>query len=137
MTQYGARGKVEWYYNLGKNERGSGVHFDGRNIHPTMDYERSREGIDDLKYLYQLEQLVEQAKKTNQAPEQAKKAAAVLTGISGAIADDWTMYDTGTRSSIDGFGVVDSEKAAALGQLNATREAVDRQIVQLQAALAK
>jgi len=55
MTQYGARGKVEWYYNLGKNERGSMVHFDGRNIHPTMDYERSREGIDDLKYLYKLE----------------------------------------------------------------------------------
>ncbi|MCX6904362.1 MAG: hypothetical protein NTW03_12965 [Verrucomicrobia bacterium] len=137
MTHYGARGKVEWYYNLGKNERGSVVHLDGRNIHPTMDYERSREGIDDLKYLCQLEQLVNQATKARQAPAQVKTAAAVLAGISNAIADDWTIYDTGTRFSIDGFGVVDAEKAATLGQLNATREAVARQIVQLQAALAK
>jgi hypothetical protein len=137
MTQYGARGKVEWYYNLGKNERGSVVHLDGGNIHPTMDYERSREGIDDLKYLCKLERLVSQAKRTNKAIEETKRATAVLTGISGAIADDWTIYDTGTRFSIDGFGVADAEKAAALGQLNATREAVARQIVKLQAALAR
>ena len=137
MTQYGAQGKVEWYYNLGKNERGSVVYLDGRNIHPTMDYERSREGIDDLKYLLKLEQLVSQAKKTNKAPEEVKRAAALLAGISSAIADDWTIYDTGTRFSIDGFGVADPEKAASLGQLNATREAVARQIVPLQGALAR
>ena len=123
--------------DLGKNERGSVVHLDGRTIHPTMDYERSREGIDDLKYLCKLEQLVSQAKHVNQAPEVVKKAEAILAGISKAIADDWTIYDTGTRFSIDGFGVADPEKAAVLGQLNATREAVARQIVQLQAALAK
>ncbi len=137
MTKYGARGKVEWYYNLGKNEPGSVVRVDGTNVYPTLDYERSREGIDDLKYLLWLEKLIAQAKKVGKAPEEVAKAETTLKGISDAIADDWTIYDTGTRFSIDGFSVVDPEKAASLGQLNATREAVARQIVRLQSALAK
>ena len=137
MTKYGGRGKVEWYYNLGKNEAGSVVRVDGANVYPTLDYERSREGIDDLKYLLRLETLVAQAKKAGKAPEEVAKAEAVLKGISDAIADDWTVYDADTRFSIDGFGVVDPEKAASLGQLNATREAVARQIVRLQSALAE
>ncbi|MCY2953923.1 MAG: DUF6067 family protein [Planctomycetota bacterium] len=137
MTKYGVRGKVEWYYSLGKNERGSVVRVDGANVCPTLDYERSREGIDDLKYLCKLEKLIDQAKKTNKAREQVAKAEAVLKGIFDAIADDWTIYDSGTRFSIDGFGVVDPEKAASLGQLNSTREALAQQIIQLQAALAK
>jgi hypothetical protein len=137
MTQYGVRGKVEWYYDLGKNERGSVVRIDGDNIYPTLDYERSREGIDDLKYLCTLEKLVDQARKSGKAAGQVQKAQTLLKGISDAIADDWTIYDTGTRFSIDGFGVVDPEKAAALGQLNSTRDAVAQQILQLQAALAK
>ncbi len=137
MTRYGVRGKVEWYYNLGKNERGSVVRVDGANVYPTLDYERSREGIDDLKYLLRLEKLIAQAKKAGQAAQEVAKAEATLKGISNAIADDWTVYDTGTRFSIDGFGVVDPEKAASLGQLSATREAVARQIVRLQSALAK
>ncbi|MCY3020545.1 MAG: hypothetical protein NTW87_16105 [Planctomycetota bacterium] len=137
MARYGARGKVEWYYNLGKNERGSVVRVDGETVFPTMDYERSREGIDDLKYLCKLEKLVAQATKANKALAEVQRAEAVLKGIFDAIADDWTIYDTGTRFSIDGFGVVDPEKAASLGQLNSTREAVAQQIIQLQSALAK
>jgi len=136
MTKYGARGKVEWYYNLGKNEPGTVVRVDGANVHPTLDYERSREGIDDLKYLLRLEKLVAQAKRAGKAPEEVAKAEAMLKGISDAIADDWSIYDSGTRFSIDGFGVVDPEKAASLGQFSATREAVARQIVRLQSALA-
>ena len=49
MSKYGAQGKVEWYYNLGQNERGSVVRTEGERIWPTLAYERSREGIDDLK----------------------------------------------------------------------------------------
>jgi hypothetical protein len=137
MTKCGARGKVEWYYNLGKNELGSVVRVNGANVDPTLDYERSREGIDDLKYLLQLEKLILQAKKAGKAPEVVATAEATLKGISDAIADDWTIYDTGTRFSIDGFGVVDAEKAASLGQFNATREVVARQIVRLQSSLAR
>jgi hypothetical protein len=137
MSKFGARGKVEWYYNLGKNERGSLVCLDGANVWPTLDYERSREGITDLKYLATLEKLIAQAKAANQAPAEVKAAEAALKRIFDAIADDWTIYDSGTRFSIDGFGVVDAEKAAALGPFNATRESVARQILRLQAALAK
>ena len=137
MTKYGVRGKVEWYYNLGTNERGSLVRYDGSTISPTLDYERSREGIDDLKYLCKLEKLVAQAQQANKAPEEVAKAQAVLKGIADSIQDDWTFYDTGNRFSIDGFGVVDPEKAASLGQFNSVRSVVAERIVALQAALGK
>jgi hypothetical protein len=137
MSKFGARGKVEWYYNLGKNERGSLVYVDGAKVWPTLDYERSREGITDLKYLATLEKLIARAKGANQAAAEVKAAEAALRRIFDAIADDWTIYDSGARFSIDGFGVADAEKAAALGQFDATREAVARQILRLQAALAK
>jgi hypothetical protein len=135
MTKYGVKGKAEWYYCLSKNERGSVVRVEGETVYPTLDYERSREGIDDLKYLGKLEKLIGQAKKAGKALEEAKKAEDLLKGIFDSIADDWTIYDKGTAYSIDGFGVVDPEKAASLGQLDSTREAVARQIVRLQSAL--
>jgi hypothetical protein len=137
MTKYGARGKVEWHYNLGKNERDSVVRVDGANVYPALDYERSREGIDDLKYLLRHKKHIAQAKNAGKAPEEVAKAEATLKGISDAITDYWTIYDTGTRFAIDGFGVVDPEKAASRGQFNATREAVTRQIVRLQSAQAR
>ncbi len=71
------------------------------------------------------------------AAKEVKQAEATLKGIFEAIADDWTIYDAGTRFSVNGFGVVDPEKSASLGQLNSTREAVARQILQLQSALQK
>lgn len=137
MTKYGVRGKVEWYYDLGNNERGSLVRLEGDNIYPTLDYERSREGIDDLKYLCKLEKLVTQAQQAGKAPEEVAKAQAVLKGIADSIQDDWTFYDTGNRFSIDGFGVVDPEKAASLGQFNSVRAAIAERIIALQAALSK
>lgn len=137
MTKYGVRGKVEWYYNLGNNERGSLVRLEGDHIYPTLDYERSREGIDDLKYLCKLKKLVAQAQQANKAPDEVAKAQAVLKGIADSIQDDWTFYDTGNRFSIDGFGVVDPEKAASLGQFNSVRAAVAERIVALQVALSK
>ncbi len=133
MTKYGVRGKVEWYYNLGNNERGSLVRLDKENIYPTLDYERSREGIDDLKYLCKLEKLVAQAQQAKIGSEEVAKAQAVLKGIADSIQDDWTIYDTGTRFSIDGFGVVDPEKAASLGQFNSVRAVVVERILALQA----
>jgi hypothetical protein len=136
MAKYGVRGKVEWYYNLGNNERGSVVRTDRERIYPTLDYERSREGIDDLKYLCKLEKLVAEAKKRNKAAAEVQKAETALKGIADSIQDDWTIYDTGTRFTIDGFGVVDPEKSASLGQLNSIRQVVAEQIVALQAAMA-
>ena len=90
-----------------------------------------------MKYLLRLERLIAEAKKAGKAAAEVAKAEALIKGISDAIADNWTVYDSGTRFSIDGFGVVDPEKAASLGQLNATREAVARQIVRLQSAPGK
>ena len=75
MTKYGVRGKVEWYYNLGKNERGSVVRVDGATVYPTLDYERSREGIDNLKYLLSWKN-ISQAKKAGKAPQETAKAEA-------------------------------------------------------------
>ena len=135
MTRHGVRGKVEWYYNLGNNERGSVVRTDGERIHPTLDYERSREGIDDLKYLGALEKLLAEARKAGKAADEARKAEAVLKGIADSLHDDWTIYDTGTRFSIDGFGVADPEKAASLGPLDSVRQAVAERILALQSAM--
>ncbi|HUU09496.1 MAG TPA: glycoside hydrolase domain-containing protein [Phycisphaerae bacterium] len=61
MARYGVRGKVEWYYCLEDNRKGSVVRLDGQRIWPTLDYERSREGIDDLKYLCALETAIAEA----------------------------------------------------------------------------
>jgi hypothetical protein len=135
MSKLGVRGKVEWYYSLGSNERGSLVRVDGTNVWPTLDYERSREGITDLRYLVTLEKLIARAKAARKAAAEVQAAEAALRRIFDALADDWTIYDSGARFSIDGLGVVDAEKAAALGQFDATRDAVAQQILRLQAAL--
>ncbi len=136
MAQYGVRGKVEWYYNLGNNERGSIVRVEGAKIWPTLVYERSREGIDDLKYLVKLERLAAEARRSGKAPAAAQKAEDLLKKIAADIVDNWTAYtDGGQTFPSDGFDVMPPEKAAGMGHYQSLRRAVAEEIVQLQARL--
>ncbi|MBN1506609.1 MAG: hypothetical protein JW955_07175 [Sedimentisphaerales bacterium] len=132
MSKYGVRGKVEWYYNL-RNERGSLVRTQGDAVYPTLDYERCREGIDDLKYLCKLESLL--AKADPSRPE-VKNARDLLKTIADGIVDDWTRYEgkAGLRFPEDGFARLDPEKVSAFGWLNALRLELANAIVALQAA---
>jgi hypothetical protein len=132
MTRYGVRGKVEWYYNL-RNERGSLVRTEGTAVYPTLDYERCREGIDDLKYLCKLQRLVAESGGRPAAAAERRQAEALLAKIAEGIADDWTAYTRGGRRfPADGFDVLDPEKAAAMGDLNAVRRTLADQIIALQ-----
>jgi hypothetical protein len=132
MSQWGVKGKVEWYYNL-DNREGSLVRTQGRAVYPTLDYERSREGIDDLKYLCKLDSLLAGA---NPALPQVKQAQALLKTIAQGIADDWTLYEgkAGRPFPDDGFAKLDPEKAASFGRLNSVRLEVAEAILAVQAA---
>ena len=136
MTKYGVRGKVEWYYNL-DNRRGSVVRTKDAMLWPTLEYERCREGVDDLKYLCRLEQLIADAKKAGRAAAERRRAEALLKKIADGIQDDWTAYRSGgERFPADGLDVMDPEKAASMGDLNAVRRAIADQIVALRKAIA-
>ena len=135
MTKYGVRGKVEWYYNL-RNERGSLIRTNALIVYPTLDYERSREGIDDLKYLCKLESLVAAAKKAGKAEAERLQGEALLKKLADGIQDDWSAYTSGgERFPADGFEVMDPEKAAGMPGLDAIRRTVADRILALQAAL--
>jgi hypothetical protein len=134
MTKHGVRGKVEWYYNL-RNESGSLVRDTDAGIEPTLDYERSREGVDDLKYLCGLESLIAQARKAGRVPAECAAAEALVGRIAAGIQDDWTAYSAGAaRFPPDGFAVTDPDKAAGLGSLDVIRRAVADAAVRLQEA---
>jgi hypothetical protein len=133
MTKYGVRGKVEWYYRLGNNEKGSLVRTEGTTISPTLDYERSREGIDDLRYLCKLEKLVAQKRTVGKDSKEVAAAAALLQKIAESIIDNWTAYtDGGEIFPADGFDVMDPTKAAGIGHFNSLRRAIADQILVLQ-----
>jgi hypothetical protein len=138
MSKYGVAGKVEWFYNLegtGGN-RGSVVKLDGTRIIHTVDYELSREGIDDLKYLWKLEKLIAHARSRGQARPQAEAAAGFLKTIEDSIIPNWTAYSQGgMKWPADGMEELDSDKAAEIGSLNMLRRAVADHIVGLQRAL--
>lgn len=136
MTKYGLKGKVEWYYNLGNNERGSAVRVEKERVWPTLAYERSREGIDDLKYLCKLETLIAQARKAAKAATEAQQAADLLKRISESILDNWTAYTSGGETfPADGFDVMDPEKAARMGRYQSLRKAIADEAVRLQEAM--
>ena len=136
MTRYGVRGKVEWYYCLGRNEKGSVVQLDGGAIYPTIDYERSREGIDDLRYLCTLESLIARAKAAGKAAAETKAAEALLKKIADSIIDDWTAYTQGGEVfPADGFDVLDPARTAAMGRFTGLRRALAEQIITIQRAL--
>ena len=134
MAKYGVRGKVEWYYNL-RNEKGSLVRTQGEAVNPTLEYERSREGIDDLKYVCKLEQLIAESKKQGRAEAARNEAEELLKKIADSIVDNWTAYTSGAeRFPSDGFDFVDPEKAAGMGRFDTLRRAVADRILALQAA---
>ncbi|HUT88986.1 MAG TPA: hypothetical protein VMY37_05800, partial [Thermoguttaceae bacterium] len=138
MSKYGVAGKVEWFYNLEGTGGGSGsvVKLDGTRIIHTLDYELSREGVDDLKYLCQLEKLIAQAKKTGNARQEAEAAAGFLKRLEDSIIPNWTAYSRGgMKWPIDGMEEVDPEKAARIGSLNTLRRAVADHVLALQRAL--
>ncbi len=137
MSKLGVRGKVEWYYNLGQNERGSVVRVERDHLWPTLAYERSREGIDDLKYLLKLENLIEQARHTNRAQTRAARALHLLEQIDAGMVDNWTAYAEGGETFPgDGFAVLSQEKAAGVVDYQTVRRAVANAIIGLQEALA-
>lgn len=140
MSRYGVAGKVEWFYNLeGKGgNAGSMVRLEGTRIIPTLDYERSREGIDDLRYVCHLEKLITQARKTNEAASQADRAADFLKAIGESIIPDWTAYSQGgMRWPSDGMELLDPAKVASLGSLNSIRRQIADHIISLQQALSQ
>jgi len=124
MARYGVVGKIEWYYNL-RNGKGSLVRTDGATLWPTLDYERSREGIDDLKYVLALEAAVAEARRRHTAAAEVARGEAILKNISDAIIPNWTAYTQGGETfPEDGFHVTAPAKAARLGHFNAIRRAV-------------
>lgn len=135
MAMYGVKGKVEWYYNL-DNRSGSVVRTEGTSIWPTLEYERSREGIDDLKYLCLLEKLIARANSIGKASAERKRAEALLKRIADSIADDWTAYTHGgERFPADGMAAMSSERTINVSELNSIRRALADHIVMLQEAL--
>jgi len=136
IAKYGVRGKVEWYYNLGDNERGSLVRAEGKTVWPTLAYERSREGVDDLKYLVTLERLLAKARRSGRAAAAARRAEGLLARIADGIQDNWTAYAEGGETFPgDGFDVMAPSQAAGLSRYQALRRAVADAIVDLQKAL--
>jgi len=132
MTRYGVRGKIEWYYNLGQNERGSIVRTDGDRVWPTLAYERCREGLDDLRYLVTLERRTASAKQAGRARDAVARAEALLQKIADSIVDDWTAYtDGGETFPSDGFEVLSPDKAAGLTRYQTLRRALAEAIVGL------
>lgn len=135
MAKYGVKGKVEWYYNL-DNRSGSVVRTEGATIWPTLEYERSREGVDDLKYLCLLEKLIARANSLGKASAERQTVEALLKKIADGIADDWTAYTHGgERFPADGMAVMNPERTANMSELNAIRRALSDHIVMLQEAL--
>jgi len=140
MSKYGVVGKVEWFYNLEGTGGGPGsvVKLDGTKITHTVDYELSREGVDDLKYLCKLESLIAEANRRGKAQQQAASAAAFLKKLEDSIIPNWTAYTSGgMKWPADGMEALDPQKAASLGSLNALRRTAADHIIALQQTLAR
>ncbi len=134
MTKFGVRGKIEWYYNL-RNERGSLVRTSGTTVYPTLDYERCREGIDDLRYLCKLEGLMAKARKAGRAAAEAARAEQLLRKIADAIRDDWTAYRSGGAVFPPEELLGQLAAGGAMNPNDAVRRAVADQIAALLKAL--
>jgi len=140
MSKYGVAGKVEWFYNLEGTGGGSGsvVKLEGTKITHTVNYELSREGVDDLKYLCNLEKLISQAEKAGKAHPQARAAATFLKNLEDSIIPNWTAYSQGgVKWPADGMEEVAPEKAARIGSLNTLRRTVADHIVAVQRAITR
>jgi len=138
MSKFGVVGKVEWFYNLEGTGGGPGsvVKLDDTRIVHTINYELSREGVDDLKYLCKLEEMIARGRKANKAQAQVETAARFLKSLEDSIIPNWTAYTQGgMKWPADGMEELDPEKAASLGSLNALRRAVADHLVAIERAL--
>ena len=138
MSKYGVFGKVEWFYNLQGSGGGKGsmVKLDGTNITRTINYEKSREGVDDLKYLCLLEKLIRQAEKTGKGRAPAAEAKAFLKKLEDSIIPNWSAYQRGGEKwPQDGAHPVDNEKAGTIGSFNTLRRAIADRIIKVQDAM--
>jgi hypothetical protein len=136
MSKLGVGGKLEWYYNLGTNQRGSVVHTQEGSLRPTLDYERSREGIDDLKYLVALEERLAEARAMGTGMPEADAAAELLARLEKSVIPDWTAYAERDASfPADGFDLVDPDRAVSLGSFNALRRTLAEHIMALDRAM--
>jgi hypothetical protein len=112
------------------------VRVDGTNVLPTTVYEMSREGIDDLKYLVTLENLVAKAEKSDKAKTEAAAAKKLIQDLDKSMIGNWTAYSQGgERWPPDGMREVDPAKAQAIGSLNTLRRTLADHIIKLQTAL--
>jgi len=135
MAQYGVRGKVEWYYNLGDNESGSVVRVEGARVWPTLAYERSREGVDDLRYVCRLEALLVQAEAAGVPEATTKPGRDLLQRIGESIVDNWTAYtEGGERFPPEGPDLAPEGAAGTMGPYQAIRWAIAQEIERLQEA---
>ena len=134
MAKYGVKGKVEWYYNLGENRRGSVVRVEGRKVWPTLDYERSREGIDDLRYVLHLEALVSRAKKVGQGGDALARAEGLLAALGDSIINNRTAYTRGGEKfpSVKLTSLLDRDAVKRHGAYQAVRRAVADAILRVQ-----
>jgi hypothetical protein len=111
MSRMGLRGKIEWIYRdyraLPHNPfsgRGSHANKLDRAIYPgpantiltTIPYERMRQGLDDLAYLYTLEYYA----KNTTSSQLKKEAGALLESINQMIDDDYSRY-TNSKNDVD------------------------------------
>jgi len=136
MARYGVRGKIEWYYNLGDNEEGSVVRTEGARVWPTLAYERSREGVDDLRYVCKLEALVAQAKAAGLPDATLQPARDLLQRLGDSITDDWTAYSEGGEPfPPEGLAPASTDMRGPMGPYEALRWAIALEIMRVQGGL--
>ena len=106
------------------------------DVWPTIDYERSREGIDDLRYVSTLEKFIAKSKMSGTAQAESSAAEAYLKQVEASMIPDWTAYsDGGMHWPVDGQAEVDPAKAAAIGSLNTLRRGVADHVLAIQTAM--
>jgi Glycoside hydrolase 123, catalytic domain len=110
MARFGVRGKMEWMYR-GYN----GMPFNSFDAYPmrghivypgpngtaipSLNYEWMRMGLDDLAYLYTLEQVIDATRKDTAKKAAITKADAFIKKIDGMIEDDMNKYrDSHTKN---------------------------------------
>lgn len=93
---------------------------------------RSREGIDDLRYLVTLERRIAAAKSSGREPAAVSRAEALLERIADGIMDNWTAYtDGGETFPGDGFVLMSTDKSAGLTHYQSVRRALADAIMEL------
>lgn len=110
MVRLGVRGKMEWMYrgyngmpfdNFDADPLRAHAVYPGPNgtAIPALDYERMRIGLDDLAYLYTLEQAIEDSRADPLKASVVAAADHFIRGLDDLIEDDMSLYrDPAVRS---------------------------------------